>query len=760
MARASCFAALLLAAWIWGSSALAARVTLADLVQQMTDLSLLSRFPDPPYVTGQFSSFDRASVSPKDAESWFANNDRGYSLYDGIVTQETPYYRTGPQQAAGPDGKFAPGTRVGLDPNHKLIGRQYVWVYASGPDGRPIDGKLPQGYIVKSAITMDPQGHVLADMPGPGCVTRIWSANPSDAGHIRIYLEGSGRPVIDAPMDALLSGKWQSRRGLRLFTPFPEPLAQVRGRGATLYFPIPYARRCKVTVDNSNIYYHVDYRTYPKGTQIDSFRLTAPSMAKLVQDTVSALERPGSAALAASAKGSGTLAAGGQLAIDAGLLKKGPGAIAALSFRLRDVPLRRRADILRSLVLVATFDDAKQPQVWCPLGDFFGTAPDANAYSSLPLRVDASIAHGRSTVDLESRWWMPFEKAARLEVHNAGTQKVELEYEVNVKAYRWDERSMHFHAKWRSETMNTRPFRDWNYCTIEGQGVFVGDALSVMNPSPAWWGEGDEKICVDGESFPSWFGTGTEDYYGYAWSDPHPFHHAYHNQTRCDGPGNYGRTSVNRFHILDAIPFTKSFRFDMEVWHWTPNIDVNYAAVSYWYARPGATDNFVPADAAALRKLPAPPPPHQIAGAIEAEHMKFLAMSKPEFEVDPQLMVEFGEHWSNNEQLWARPNGGNQWVELRLPVPADGRYKLIAYLTKARDYGIIQFAVNGHVLGRPFDGFNAGKVIATGPVELGTLDLKKGGATLRVTTIGTNPRSQGNRYMWGLDCIVLKRDDK
>lgn len=32
-----------------------------------------------------------------------------------------------------------------------------------------------------------------------------------------------------------------------------------------------------------------------------------------------------------------------------------------------------------------------------------------------------------------------------------------------------------------------------------------------------WWGEGDEKFFVDGEKFPSSFGTGSEDYIGYAW---------------------------------------------------------------------------------------------------------------------------------------------------------------------------------------------------------------------------------------------------
>ena len=165
---------------------------------------------------------------------------------------------------------------------------------------------------------------------------------------------------------------------------------------------------------------------------------------------------------------------------------------------------------------------------------------------------------------------------------------------------------MHFHAKWRTADMKTRPFHDWTYCDLKGKGVFVGDMLSIMSPVGAWWGEGDEKIFVDGETFPSWFGTGSEDYYGYAWSNPEPFQHPYHNQTRCDGKGTgatFGLTSVNRFHILDAIPFDKSFRFDMECWHWDPNVTVNYAATSYWYARPGATDDFEPVDAEGAAKL-------------------------------------------------------------------------------------------------------------------------------------------------------------
>src|SRR4029079_13724340 len=132
-----------------------------------------------------------------------------------------------------------------------------------------------------------------------------------------------------------------------------------------------------------------------------------------------------------------------------------------------------------------------------------------------------------------------------------------------------NDRSLLFHAKWRIErNIPGRPWTDWTHLQAEGSGRFVGGALHVINSVRDWWGEGDEKIYVDGEKFPSFFGTGTEDYYGYAWCSPELFSHGYHAQPQRDGPGNYGRTSINRFHIPDRIPFTRSLKFDLELWHW------------------------------------------------------------------------------------------------------------------------------------------------------------------------------------------------
>jgi hypothetical protein len=744
-------AALLLGHWACDVRA-ADKVDLKTLLPQMTDLSLLAEYPDPPFVAKQFSSYDRASEGPG-APSWFANSDRGFMLYDGVLKEKTPFFKSVPKQGTPPDGHFAAETHVGIAPTHKKVGG-YVWVYATAADGRPNGEKILQGYVDSTAITMDRQGHVLAEMNGPGCVVRIWSANPKDAGNVRIYLDGAEKPVIEGSLEKLLGGKWTTKIDGKETIPFPDPIACERSRGFNLYFPIAYANHCKITIDRPNIYYHVDYRTYPPGTDVATFSMNELARrSQEVQGVAEGLRQP-----IRRTESAENMTMHEKTHLEPGKSSRinfdGTLAIKYLSAQLasEDNASTPSAESWRNLVLVATFDGASQPQIWCPLGDFFGSSPGFQKYSSLPFDTTGTAGEQK----MEAWWCMPFEKSAVVEVRNLGKRAYSLELKAVAGAHTWSDRSMHFHAKWRTETLKSRPFRDWTYCDLAGKGLFVGDMLSLTNPVSDWWGEGDEKIYVDGERFPSWFGTGSEDYYGYAWSDPKPFQHAYHNQTLCDGPGNRGRTSVNRFHILDAIPFTKSFRFDIEFWHWKPNINVPYAATSYWYARPGATDDFKEPDVLAVQTVPAPPTPNRIKGAFEGENLKIVQKSS-DFEVGPQDMAPFGDgEWSGASHLWLRPAKAGDWLDMELPVSAAGRYHLIAYLTKARDYGVVQFHLNGKKLGKPIDCFHPDAVVSTGPIDLGTVHLKQGAATLRLEVVGTNPKSDGLRYMAGLDCVVLK----
>ena len=144
------------------------------------------------------------------------------------------------------------------------------------------------------------------------------------------------------------------------------------------------------------------------------------------------------------------------------------------------------------------------------------------------------------------------------------------------------------------------PRSDWNYLTAPLKGVYVGDTLSVYNPANNWFGEGDEKIYVDGEAFPSHFGTGTEDYYGSAWSFPALFQSTFSNLILKPNHTYIGETTVTRVRNLDAITFTRSLKLDMEIWHWA-NCKVDYTVANYWYACPGAACTTAPQPEAVVR---------------------------------------------------------------------------------------------------------------------------------------------------------------
>jgi len=416
----------------------------------------------------------------------------------------------------------------------------------------------------------------------------------------------------------------------------------------------------------------------------------------------------------------------------------GPAAITRVVLRAQAGDLEAA---LRGLVLKVTFDG--QATIASPLGDFFGSAPGINPYASLPLGMAEDGT-------MYCHWVAPFQDSAVIELTNHSGQDVTLSGEMTVSDYRWTESSMHLHAKWRAEfDVPTRPMQDWNYLTAQGRGVFVGVAFAIDNPVKDWWGEGDEKIYVDGEAFPSHFGTGTEDYYGYAWCWPGLFTHAYHAQPRCDGPNNYGRTSVNRFHILDRIPFTRDFKFDMELWHWNETCKVNMAVVAYWYARPGATDRFkaIRAEDTELRSMPVYVVP-RVAGAIEGEGMRIVRVAGT---AEPQGWdgVSGGSHlW------WHAGMKPGDVLTVGFPAPKQGRYRVLGHFLRARDYGIHRLAVNGQKTGDPIDFYNP-TVEPSKEMDLGVYTLKEGENEFSVTIVGANDKAE-KAYMFGLDYLLLK----
>jgi len=576
------------------------------------------------------------------------------------------------------------------------------------------------GHFIRVEKNGERDEFVMMDAEGPGVIVRIWSANPT--GTIRFYLDHAEEPAWSVPMDQLTRGT---------VAPLVEPLAGMRARGCNLYFPIPYAEHCKVTLDKGGIYYHINYRTYPEGTRVETFKQAdLEAHAAAIAATA---EKLSATDLAVGVDGDAVESAPGEAAVISEI--KGPAAIDRFAM---NVAAEDMTEALRRTVLRITFDGKLTVDV--PLGDFFGSAPGINPYQSLPCGM-------AENGDMWSNWKMPFAKSARIEAVNYGKHPVKLTCRIDHSPYTWADRSMLFHAKWRSQVnIPTRPFSDWNCLTAKGRGVFIGLSYQVSNPVNIWWGEGDEKIFVDGEAFPSHFGTGTEDYFGYAWCDTALFTHAYHSQSRCDGPGNQGHASLNRWHVLDSIPFRKDFRFDMEVWHWA-ECNVNLSATAYWYAEPKAEDAFGPVNAEDVAK-PLEPEIPGVKDAIEGEQMRIIARVGT---VQPQNVGGC----SRFRHMWWRGGGTKVGDKLTLGfnVAQAGRYDIHAAFVKAKDYGIHQLSINDAAVGEPLDFYNP-TVIVSEQIKIGTVDLREGENTITAEVTGANEQAI-EAYMFGLDYLLL-----
>jgi hypothetical protein len=415
--------------------------------------------------------------------------------------------------------------------------------------------------------------HVMMEADGPGAIVRIWITTDAIGGKLRVYLDGAEEPTIEFASYDLMQG------GLDLTPPLLTPHTSYQANafgGSTLYLPIPYARQCKITLETLSKparYYQVNYRTYPPGTKIETFsRRLLDAARPVIAGVGKTLLDPPPANVNESIKLDQRIPPGKEVAV---ALPVGPAAVRQLQVRLGVPGEKDCSQALRSMVLESEFDGERT--VWCPLGDFSGSGVGGRPLASWYRQVDANGT-------ILCRWVMPYEKSARLKLLNLGKQDVHASLAAGVGDWRWDNRSMYFHATWRQQDQipTAHPI-DWNFLAVQGRGVFVGDTLAVYNPLATWYGEGNEKIWVDRDTFPSHLGTGTEDYYNASYAPVVVYQTPFANAPRADTPSSQGHNTFTRTRNLDGIPFASSLKFDMEIIPWAPGT-VDYAATTYWYA--------------------------------------------------------------------------------------------------------------------------------------------------------------------------------
>ncbi len=581
---------------------------------------------------------------------------------------------------------------------------------------------------------------VMAEMEGPGCIWRIWSAL-AQKGHVKIYLDGREEPAVDLPFVDYFTGK---------AAPFDYPslsyqLTDVGSRGHNLYLPIPYQKSCKIVAEKGwGRYYQFVYTTFPKGTKVPTFSSDLPSEAvAALRQLDTFLREDRGTDPAGEREGQKTIVQQARLEPDETrmLRIRGPQAITAIRGKMDFRDREDQMAALRQLVLRITFDSAEKPAVWCPLGDFFGTAPGVNFYKSLVTGMTDQGAY--------AYWYMPFARSAAIELVNEGEVARELEFEiVYAPLSRPFEQLGHFHCKWHRDIFPLSQDRspDWVMLRTEGRGRFCGVMLHVWNPRGGWWGEGDEKFFVDGERFPSTIGTGSEDYFGYAWCHPGLFQFPFHCQTMTEN--NQGHQSVLRWHVADNVPFQKSLEACIEKYY--PNSrETLYACVPCFYLAPGQADPIGRSPVEQRHGYYVRPP---------AGGGGFKVLGKPRGNVQSQDMAGFGAgKWNKDDQLWWTGAGPGDKLDIVLKVEKSGTYRTSVTLTKAIDYAIVQFYVDGQKAGQPIDLYNDG-VIPTGPIELGTFKLDQGDHKVTVEIVGANQKAV-KAYMFGLDQIILKKTE-
>lgn len=254
---------------------------------------------------------------------------------------------------------------------------------------------------------------------------------------------------------------------------------------------------------------------------------------------------------------------------------KGPAAVRRICISLnQDDP----DDAVKNLWLQIGFDGKQTVDV--PVGFFFGCGDQLVPAKDWYRKVDQEGI-------IACFWVMPYRQEAAVALLNKGNKNISGLIQIATGDWQWDDRSMYFHAGFkRPDEMPAKTTIDFNYIDLKNQtGVYAGDILQVIKSFRGWWGEGDEKIYIDGSTFPDHFGTGSEDYYGYAWGHPETFCNIFNGQPLGNANTGEGGTTVNsRVRSLDAIPFKTSFRFDMESWqlHGGP---VNYSLACYWYQK-------------------------------------------------------------------------------------------------------------------------------------------------------------------------------
>jgi len=576
-------------------------------------------------------------------------------------------------------------------------------------------------------LRVEPNGdQVLTDTDGPGVIYRFWSTGVvgvqmSKECRLRFYFDHEATPRLDVSISELFGSKGSQ-------WPFVPPLSVTfeSGRGGgegpcnLCYVPIPFAEHIKI-VGRKVMFYHVDYHKLPRGTPLESFSVELAQKHRAVFDAAAAQwEQVGQRPVSARAQEFQQLAAFTLAPGESRQLRfQGEGMLGTLAGKLAQPTPK----LLRGVVLEIAFEDEANLCVLAPIGDFFGSGCGDRRFKSLPC--------GMTEEGYYAYWPMPFRKLAVVTLRNECPQAAQIE-SCKVGAFLGPQPAgaAYFHARYVENpdvpiVDENRPGspggEDYHILNVTGRGKFVGTNVSMQNTRGAtgiFFLEGDEKIYVDGEKWPSrWLGTGTEDYFNgaYFWNAPDKAALARPLGGLTFLDWGIGRVCAYRWHLLDFVSFQKSIRVDLEHGG-VSECPAHYASVAYYYLDKPTCQAPLPALAQRLPKTPLPPAPKYLCcePAAPPEIQGKPLTPRGISELDP-------EYESDAKLLYGRGRVGDQ-VQAPLKVPGEDEFKLVLLLSGGPDHAALSVSLDDKVLGqveasRP--AFTPWFATEMGPVRLG-----------------------------------------
>lgn len=396
---------------------------------------------------------------------------------------------------------------------------------------------------------------VIADLQGPGHVSRFWNTGAPSNHPIRLYFDNEKKPRVD---DTIVNF-------FQFNSILPLPVSAHEQGCKYSYGPIPFEKRLVVMAGECGtkpgnwprLFFQINYATMPPGQTIHSYDPRWSQEDRQAVESVRALWTGEKAPVPDDVSPSITAT-----------LRLEPGQTAVME-RIPGPKLVRRLEIepdlsavtsavmrerlMRDIVLRAFWDGSPDPSVEVPMGEFFGSFQRRIRYDSLFLGMKGSSFH--------TRFRMPFRSEARFSFENQGQVGIGVTVriwtdEIPAPEAAWG----YFHACW-NRTGPQDVGKPHPVLLTRGRGRLAGCMLDAMSLDNSWWLlEGDESIRIDGASMPQWLGTGLEDYFNGGWY--------YFNIMARPLSGllfkSPFRTLQYRYHLPDAVLFNSSLEMVFE----------------------------------------------------------------------------------------------------------------------------------------------------------------------------------------------------